>query len=129
MIPNWLPGWAAAGAAAGTGFGAVKWLLEFFAKRSDAREDRLDADTRFIISNLREELERVAVRLSHAEKEIVGLRESLHDCQDKHSHSEAEVARLTAMMQGYGDARELLQKRVSLDAIQERRQRLENDHD
>lgn len=124
IIPNWLPGWLGAGFAAGGGFGVVKWVVEFIAGRIDKRAAALDADTRFVIENLRGELARMALRqeqsdqrLATAEGEIQALRTELVECNGKHAAADAEVARLKAMMQGYGDARDKVQAEHAAEVI------------
>lgn len=87
------------GAGAGGGFSAVKWFIEFATKRQDARSARLDADTRFVIDNLRTEFTRVSDRLSKAEDHILDLREKLNQCEAKHGKAEAEVARLSVLVE------------------------------
>lgn len=89
----------AMGAGAGGGFAAVKWFAEFVTKRQDARSARLDADTRFVIDNLRAEFTRVSDRLGKAEDHILDLREKLNQCEAKHGKAEAEVARLSILVE------------------------------
>ena len=120
LIPNALQFALAAGGAAGGAFGVIKWFAEFVTKRLDNRAARLDADTRFVIDNLRQDFDRVSTRLDKAETHIVELRDKLIECQEKHGKSEAEVARLSAMLQGYGDARDLIQTKNAVEAIKER---------
>lgn len=83
----------------------VRWLFEFFGGRMDRRAAALDADTRFIIENLRAELKRMAERqeqsdqrIGATEHEIRELRSELADCQKKHAESEAKAARLEALI-------------------------------
>jgi uncharacterized protein (DUF2342 family) len=105
VISATLPQLAVAGASAGGAFGIVKWFAEFFSKRADARADRLDADTRFVIENLRAEFSRVSTRMAAAEDHITDLREKLILCESKHGQSEAQVAKLTALLEGYAQLR------------------------
>lgn len=93
--------------------GAARWLIEYFGGRMDKRADRLDADTRFVIENLRQEVERLkservedAKRLDDAFARIDEMRKELDDCNKKHAEAEAHNKHLEAMMQGYGDARQ-----------------------
>lgn len=116
VIPTWLPGWLGAGLTAGGGFAAVKWCLEFFAGRLDKRAAALDGDTRFLFEGLKAQVTLLTDRIVSAESD-------LRACQERHSESEAreldlqrrlaaseaEIARLKAMMQGYGDARDRVQ--------------------
>lgn len=90
---------AVLGGAAGGGFGVVKWFVEFLTKRNDARSARLDADTRFVIDNLRNEFTRVSERLGKAEDHILQLREKLNECEAKHSIAEAQVSRLSVLLE------------------------------
>lgn len=101
VLPATVTQFAVAGGAAGGVFGIVKWFFEFVSKRADLRADRLDADTRFVIENLRAEFSRVTTRLTAAEDHITNLREKLIVCEEQHSHSKAEVAKLTALLEAY----------------------------
>lgn len=92
---------AVLGGAAGGGFGVVKWFLEFATKRADAKAAMLDADTRFVIDNLRQEFTRVTDRLGKAEDHILELRRSLNECEAKHSIAESQVQRLSAMLEAH----------------------------
>lgn len=94
---------AVLGGAAGGGFGVVKWFVEFVTKRSDARSARLDADTRFVIDNLRAEFTRVSDRLGKAEDHILELREKLNECEAKHVKAEMEVSRLLVILENRKD--------------------------
>ncbi|MFC0204741.1 hypothetical protein [Novosphingobium soli] len=120
IIPNWLPGWLGAGFAAGGGFGVIKWAMEFFAGRLDKRQAVLDADTRFVIDQLRAELARVSSRLDHAEGEIQDLRGQLAECQAKHAEAEARAMRLEARQQGYSEARDRAQTILAAERVADR---------
>jgi len=100
-LPATLANVAVLGGAAGGGFGVVKWFFEFATKRSDAKAAMLDADTRFVIDNLRQEFTRVTDRLGKAEDHILELRRSLNECEAKHGRAEAEVAHLTKIVEAY----------------------------
>lgn len=127
VIPNWLPGWLGAGFTAGGGFAVIKWGLEFFAGRLDKRAAALDGDTRFLFEGLKAQVTLLTDRVVSAES-------ALRACQDRHSESEAreldlqrrlaaseaEIARLKAMMQGYGDAKDRLQAEIAATRIIDR---------
>ncbi|MYL98723.1 hypothetical protein GR702_13215 [Novosphingobium sp. FGD1] len=123
MIPHTLPAWLGAGAAAGGGFGIIKWAFEYVGGRMDKRADRLDADTRFVIDQLRAELARVSGRLDRAEGEILDLREQLAECQHKHAEAEAKVMQLEARQQGYSEARDRAQTILAAERIADRAKR------
>ncbi|BEV00060.1 hypothetical protein [Novosphingobium olei] len=104
-MPGWLDeaarvlgGGAGLGAGLGGVFFALKWVFEFIGGRMDRRADRLDSDTRFIIENLREEVGRVAKRLSAAEIEIVDLKGQLAECQHEHAVARHERDHLKAVL-------------------------------
>lgn len=113
MIPHTLPAWLGAGAAAGGGFGIIKWIFEYIGGRMDKRADRLDADTRFVIDQLRAELGRVSQRLDRVETELA-------DCQHKHAEAEAKVMRLEARQQGYSEARDRAQTILAAERLADR---------
>ncbi|GGN49422.1 hypothetical protein GCM10011349_20020 [Novosphingobium indicum] len=130
MIPSALPGWIGAGAAAGGGFGIIKWVFEYVGGRMDKRADRLDEDTRFVIDNLRAEVERLkdervedARRLDDAFARIDEMRRELDDCNRKHAEAEARVKHLEAMQQGYGDARQRVQTERAAEIVEIRKDR------
>lgn len=111
--------------------GAAKWLIEYFGGRMDKRADRLDEDTRFVIDNLREEVERLkneriedARRLDDAFARINEMRRELDDCNRKHAEAEARVKSLEAMQQGYGDARQRVQTERAAEIVEIRKDRL-----
>lgn len=113
MIPHTLPAWLGAGAAAGGGFASIKWVFEFVGGRMDKRADRLDADTRFVIDQLRAELGRTNQRLDRVETELA-------DCQHKHAEAEAKVMRLEARQQGYSEARDRAQTILAAERLADR---------
>ncbi|KPH66963.1 hypothetical protein ADT71_03605 [Novosphingobium sp. ST904] len=108
-------GWAAGGFGAGGGFFAVKWLLEFIAGRTDAREAALDQDTRFVIENLKAEVARLFDRVTTLETEVA-------ECRQAHANAEAKVIQLLAQRQGLGEAREHAQLIVSAERVAARQQ-------
>lgn len=113
MVPHTLPAWLGAGAAAGGGFGIIKWIFEYIGGRMDKRADRLDADTRFVIDQLRAELARVSTRLDRVETELA-------DCQTKHAQAEAKVMQLEARQQGYSEARDRAQTILAAERLADR---------
>jgi uncharacterized protein YPO0396 len=65
-------------------------------------DDRIDAGTQRLIQNLEKRLDAVTERLDQAEDDLA-------ECKRLHAASDAEVMRLKATLQGYGDARQMLQ--------------------
>ena len=124
VIPNWLPGWLGAGFAAGGGFGVIKWALEFFVGRLDKRAAALDGDTRFLFEGLKAQVTLLTER-------VISTEADLRHCNERHTESEAreldlqrrlgaseaEIARLKAMMQGYGDARDRVQAEIAAGSL------------
>lgn len=120
IIPTWLPGWIGAGAAAGGSFGMIKWLAEFVSGRIDKRSQALDEDTRFLFEGLKGQVKLLTDRTVSNETELRQCKEDLALCNERHLESErelaevrreladsrAEVAKLTAIIQGIGDARQ-----------------------
>ncbi len=102
MIPNWLLG----GFGAGGGFAIFKWGAEAIFGRLDKRAAALDAGTQRLMDGMEKRLDAVSRRLDVVERELA-------ECTLKHAKAEAEVMRLTAMMQGYGDARDKVQTEVA----------------
>jgi hypothetical protein len=97
-----------AGLGMSIGFLVVRWGAHFIAGRIDKKEDRLDAGMTALLAGLREELDRV-------KKDCSEFRDALRKCEDKHAESAAEVMQLKAMLQGYGDARQIAQLQVAAD--------------
>ncbi|WP_374413263.1 hypothetical protein [Novosphingobium colocasiae] len=120
LIPNWLPGWLGAGFAAGGGFASIKWLAEFVGGRLDKRAAALDGDTRFLFEGLKAQVTLLTERVVGAEADLKACRAELALCTERHakaeeevfdhkrrlSDAEAEIARLRALVQGMGDARQ-----------------------
>lgn len=121
---------AVAGAGAGGTFGltfvAVRWCANFIAGRLDRKEDRLDADMAGLIDGLKERVDALTTSERELRQELTASREEfrayqretdeqLRECRRKHAESEAEVMQLRAMLQGYGDARNLAQANVAAD--------------
>jgi hypothetical protein len=100
------------GIGIGGAFLFVKWVADFIAKRTDRREDRVDAGMRALLDDHREEIDRL-------KQDCVSLREGLAECERKHTESEQEVSRLRGMMQGYGDAKQLAQMNAAADKARE----------
>ena len=105
----------------GTGVGIavglqfMKWLLTFVAGRMDKQQEHIDAGMRSLIEGLRAEVDRMKVEAIQDRQEIAEVRIELRDCERKHSESEAKVAKLEAMMQGYGDAKQLAALQAAAD--------------
>lgn len=119
----------AAGGTFGLTFVAVRWCANFIAGRLDRKEDRLDADIASLINGLKDRVD----ALTKSERELRTAAatdreefrkyqretdEQLQDCRRKHAESEAEVIKLRAMLQGYGDARNLAQMNVAADKVE-----------
>lgn len=102
-----------AGFGLGTAFLFVRWAAHFIAGRIDAKEDRLDAGMGVLLAGLRDELDRV-------KKDCSEFRDALRKCEEKHAESAAEVMQLKAMLQGYGDARQIAQLKVAADKQNEK---------
>lgn len=116
ILPDWLVGGFGVGAGAAGGFwvfGAIKWGVTTIFGRLDKREAALDEGMLSLLANLRLEVDRLATRLGSAETEIEAQRTLLRECEQKHGAAQAEVARLTALMQGYGDAKNRIQTEVA----------------
>lgn len=109
--------WAATGATTGGGFAAlfygVRWLIEYFAGRMDKKADRLDADIRFVIDQLRAELKRVHEEHEEDRRRLDEAFRRLDKCQEQHAEAKAEVMQLRAMIQGYGNARDMVQTDIA----------------
>lgn len=106
-----------AGGSFGLVFVAVRWTANFIAGRMDRKEAQIDAGTQQLIEHLREQVT-ILVGDCRELREWRGIAEnSLRECERRHAESEAEVVRLKAMMQGYGDARQLLQIEESAGKI------------
>lgn len=101
-----------AGFGLGTAFLFVRWAAHFIAARIDRKEDRLDAGMTALLEGMRTELDRV-------KKDCGEFRDALRECERKHSESAAEVMQLKAMLQGYGDARQIAQLQVAADKLKE----------
>lgn len=98
-----------AGGSFGLVFVAVRWTANFIAGRMDKKEAQIDAGTQHLIEHLREQVT-ILVGDCRELREWRGKAEdALRECERRHAESEAEVMRLKAMMQGYGDARQLVQ--------------------
>ena len=113
FLPPSLPGWLGAGGVAGVGFAFAKWFLEYVGGRMDKRAAALDQDTRFVIENLKGEVERLLKRVSV-------LEEGYAECKEKHAKSEAEVARLNALLLARGEIRERAQLIVAAERLEHR---------
>lgn len=109
----------------GTGVGIavglqfVKWLLTFLTGRMDRQQEHLDESMRGLIDGLRAEIDRMKLDAVQDRKEIAECRADLRRCERKHADSEATVARLEALMQGMGDARQHAQLIIAEDKRRE----------
>lgn len=120
--------WVGTGAGAGAGFFFVRWLAVFISGRWDKKEEQIDAATQQIITQLREENQRLAESEKQTRQEMGEMRkefserfnsleEQLRHCERRHAEGEAEIMRMKATMQGYGEARE----KAALIVAQEKR--------
>lgn len=103
----------------------VKWLVTYFTGRFDKQQEHLDAGVNALIEGLRTEMNRMKLEAIEDRREIAeGRRESaeirleLRECERKHSASEAKVAKLEAMYQGYGDAKQLAALQAAADKLE-----------
>lgn len=115
-----LPATAAAGAGAGGGFFLIKFLFEWAGGRLDKREaaavassERLDTATYKLIEKLEERMNALTARLDQVEHELT-------ECRAQHAICEAELAKLRAVIQGFGDARNQAAAAVAADRLQDR---------
>lgn len=91
---------ATGGFSLGVGFFAVRWLAVFVAGRWDRREAQIDEATKRLIEQLTSEVTRLAKRLEVVEHDLA-------ECKKLHAKAEAERTRVEAILQGYGDAKQL----------------------
>lgn len=119
-LANSLPNWAAAGGGAGATLFALKLLFDFISGRLDKREaaslasaQRLDAATYKLIENLEKRLDALTERLAKVEGELI-------ECRAQHAQCERELARLQAIVQGFGDAKQVAQTALSADRVMDR---------
>lgn len=100
-MSNLIP-WATAGVGSGVGFLFVKWFVEWVSGRVDKRRDDLDAGNSRLLAALEKRVAALTERLEKVEDDLI-------ECKRMHSQSEAERMRLAALLQGYGDARNVEQ--------------------
>jgi len=98
------------GLSFGLSFLFVRWLADFIAGRVDRKEARVDAGMRELLDDLRQEIDRL-------KEECVAMRAALAECERKHAESEARVLGLEAEMQGYGNVRNEVQRRVAAERL------------
>lgn len=115
-----LGNWAAAGGSAGAGFLLLKLLIEKVFSRIDKREaatiasaERLDAATYKLIESLEKRMTDLTARLDLVENELV-------HCRAQHAACETELARLKAIVQGLGDAKQQAANIVAAERLQDR---------
>lgn len=91
------------GSSMGAGFAGsffiLRWAAQFITGRMDRREERLDTSTTKLIDGLEKRVDDLTERLIAAEKAVA-------ECKEQHLASEFERNRLSALLQGYGDARQ-----------------------
>lgn len=109
--------WGMSGMGAGLGFFAVRWVAIFVAGRWDKKEAQIDAGTRRLIEQLEHQIDALTKREESREQRLSRFENDLADCKRLHAESEAEVMRLKAMLQGYGDARQIQQVKRAADKI------------
>lgn len=120
------------GGTAGVGLGLalafVRWLAVFIAGRQDQKEAHLDAGTARLIAGLERRIaemtEREGLRERHlAEREAAWDRwreeveQELADCRRRDAEKDGEIMRLRAILQGYGDAKQLAQLQIAADKV------------
>lgn len=100
------------GLSMGGGFGgaffALRWFALFIADRKDKREEQLDADTRFVVEQLKDQVTSLMEKVRRMDEE-------LDECRRGHAERDAEIMQLRAMMQGYGDARQEAARIVAME--------------
>ena len=119
-VADTLPGLAVTGGGIGGGFFLLKWVVYWASGRVDKREAaveagtaRLDEVTQRVITRLEAEVNNLIPRMTHAEKE-------LEACRTQHAESRAEVARLKAIMQGWGEAKDHAQSILAAQSLIDR---------
>lgn len=115
------------GAGGGAGFFAIKWLVEFMWGRVDKKEAavergfaRLDEGTQKLIDRMEKQINALIEGDKIKEKRISDIEKELAECRKRDAESKAEVARLKALMQGYGDARDHAQVIIASERLQDR---------
>ncbi|QVM82928.1 hypothetical protein HT578_03705 [Novosphingobium decolorationis] len=120
--PTNLAQWGVAGLSTGGGIGAavwgMRWLIEFAGGRMDKRADRLDADMRFVVEQLKSQIDQLTERSNGISNRLGKVEQDLADCQKKHASSEAEVLKLQAILQGQAASREHAQLIVSAERME-----------
>lgn len=91
----------------------VKWFVEWVSGRVDRKQDRVDEAVQQLITGLQEQVSAVAADNRQLREDMKVLEADLHECKRRHSESDAEVMRLKAMLQGYGDARNVAQIEIA----------------
>lgn len=109
-----------AGGSFGLVFVAVRWSANFIAGRMDRKEAHLDAGTQRMIDRLERQVEALIERMTRID-------EDLAECKRMHAESEADRMRLRAMLQGYGDARQVAQLKVAADKVAEKKREGKDD--
>jgi len=115
--------WATAGATAGIsltgGIWFVRWLLEWLGGRMDKRADRIDRSTQQLLDRLEKEIadlrERHDIEVTALRERVTSTETALAECQERHAESEAKVLRLEAIVQGFGDAKQIAQLIISAE--------------
>lgn len=115
-----IPAWAAAGGSAGAGYFLIKFIIEQIIGRLDKREaavaassEQLDERTYKLIDKLEERLNALTARLDQVEHELT-------ECRAQHAVCEAELAKLRAIVQGFGDAKQQAANIVAAERLQDR---------
>lgn len=92
--------------AAGAGFGlagapafvALRWLLLFASSRADKREAQIDAGTRELITQLREQLALLATESKALRERVTATEQALAECQHEHQKRDIEMNELRALV-------------------------------
>lgn len=80
----------------------------------NVKEDRIDKGNAKLIEQQQSQIKGLLEWKERVEK-------ALEECQERHAASEQEVARLSGLLQGYGDARQLAQINAAADRAAARR--------
>lgn len=113
--------WGFSAGSVGAGIGAgiwiaklvgqgIKWTIEYFTGRLDKREADIDADMRELIEQLKDQVKSLSddckqMKAAHA------------DCERRLTEVERRAAKAEATLQGFGDARNMLQVERAADKL------------
>lgn len=97
----------------------ITWTLTFFTGRFDKREAHLDAGMKELVQELKSQVGTLKTDCIELRNRVEAAESAHADCQRRLTEVERRAATAEATLQGMGDARNIIQRSLAADHLDE----------